>query len=198
MEPANALLIVDVQNDFCQGGTLAVKDADKIINPLNQYIEFFGKHHWPIFASRDWHLPTTKHFRDFGGEWPAHCVQNTRGAMFPPKLALPKNTIILSKGMDQNKDSYSAFQAVYEHNTEFKKILLNLRIKVLYIGGLATDYCVKASVLDALKFGFKVVLLTDAIKGVNLNSDDSKKAVDEMISRGAQTTTFAQLAKTVS
>ncbi len=197
MEQNQALLIVDVQNDFCPGGTLPVKQGDRVIPVLNQYTEIFFKNKWPIFASRDWHPLKTKHFEELGGPWPVHCVQNTEGAKFYPKLNLPKNTIIISKGMDPYKDSYSAFQAVYEHNTELKKILVNLRITTLFVGGLATDYCVKSTVLDALKYGFKVNLLIDAIKGVNLNPEDSTKAIEAMVKSGAQKMTLAQFLKTI-
>jgi len=193
MELKNALLIVDVQNDFCPGGTLAVPEGDRIVPTLNKYIKIFSKNKWPIFASRDWHLEETKHFKQFGGPWPKHCIQNTRGARFYPDLELPKGIIILSKGMDPDKDSYSAFQAVDSNGTEFFKLLKTLGVNELFVGGLATDYCVKSSVLDALKFGFKVKLLIDAIKGVNIKPKDSKNAMVEMVSRGAKKMTLENL-----
>lgn len=186
MKFRKALLIVDVQNDFCPGGALAVPEGDKVVPVLNKYINIFTKKRLPIFASRDWHPVKTKHFKDFGGVWPAHCIQNTKGAAFHPKLKLPKETILLYKGMDPEKDSYSAFQAEDIRGTSFLKLLHMLGIKELYIAGLATDYCVKSSVLDALKNGFKVKLLIDAIKGVNLKPLDSEKAIKEMVKRGAK------------
>lgn len=183
-----ALLIVDVQNDFCPGGALAVAEGDRVVPVLNRYIEKFLKEDCPIFASRDWHPKKTRHFKDFGGKWPAHCVANTKGAEFHSKLKLPKETIILSKGMDPEKNSYSAFQAVDKEGKDLLRILKDLGVEELYVGGLATDYCVKFSVLDALKSGFKVKLLTDAIRGVNIKPKDSEHAIKEMLSKGAKLT----------
>lgn len=188
-----ALLIVDVQNDFCPGGALAVPEGDKIVLPLNKYIKIFLKHKLPIFASRDWHPKRTKHFKDFGGLWPKHCIQKTKGARFHPGLRLPKNTIILSKGMSPEKDSYSVFQAFDAEGNSFLRVLRKMGITELYVAGLATDYCVKSTVLDALKHGFKVKLLIDAIKGVNLKPDDSQKAIEKMLKEGAKKVTLKNL-----
>jgi nicotinamidase/pyrazinamidase len=193
MKVKKALLIVDVQNDFCPGGSLAVPQGDKIIPKLNRYIKIFSKNKLPIFASRDWHPARSKHFKDFGGIWPAHCIQNTRGASFHPELKLPKNTIILSKGMDPKDDSYSAFQAEDLRGMKLANLLKLFGVTELYAAGLATDYCVKDSVIDAAKFGFKVKLLIDAIKGVNLKKDDSEKAVREMVKKGAKKITLENL-----
>ena len=188
-----ALLVVDVQNDFCPGGALAVPEGDKIVPILNQHINLFSKNKFPIFASRDWHPGVTKHFKQFGGLWPVHCVQGTNGAQFHPALQLPNSARILSKGMDSKKDSYSAFQALDENDQTFSDVLKDLHIQELFVGGLATDYCVKSSVLDALKFGFRTYLLTDAIKGVNLKKHDSKSAIQEMVAAGAHTVTVDQI-----
>jgi nicotinamidase/pyrazinamidase len=193
MKLKKALLIVDMQNDFCPGGALAVKEGDKIVPVLNKYIKFFVREKLPIFASRDWHPKETKHFKQYGGLWPKHCIQNTEGAMFHPGLKLPKEAIVLSKGIDPNKDSYSAFQAVDSNGTDFLPLLKALGIKELFIGGLATDYCVKSTVLDGLKAGFKVNLLVDAIKGVNIRPKDSEEAIEEMVARGAKKLTFEKL-----
>jgi nicotinamidase/pyrazinamidase len=197
MKSKKALLIVDVQNDFCPGGALGVPEGDKIIPAINKYIKIFAKKKLPIFTTRDWHPAKTKHFKDFGGVWPAHCVHNTTGAAFHPKLKLPKAVILLYKGMDPAKDSYSVFQAEDTSGTSFLNLLKILRINELYIGGLATDYCVKFSAFDALKNGFKVKLLMDAIKGVNLKPDDSEKAIKEMVRKGAKKITLG-LTKTRS
>jgi len=193
MKQEKALLIVDVQNDFCPGGALAVREGDRIISVLNKYIKIFLRKKLPIFVSRDWHPKESKHFKQFGGPWPKHCIQNTRGARFHPDLELPKGIIILSKGMDPDKDSYSAFQAVDSNGTEFFKLLKTLGVNKMFVGGLATDYCVKSSVLDALKFGFKVKLLMDGIKGVNIKPKDSEEAIEEMVSRGAEKMTLGKL-----
>ena len=186
MKAKRALLIVDMQNDFCPGGALGVPEGHKIIPNLNKYIRFFAKKKLPIFASRDWHPVRTKHFRDFGGTWPLHCVQNTKGAAFHPDLKLPKIAVQLYKGMDPDKDSYSAFQAHDFKGMDFSSLLKLMGINELNVGGLATDYCVKSSALDALKKKFKVRLLMDAIKGVNLKPNDSDKAIKGMIRKGAK------------
>jgi len=193
MKAKKALLIVDVQNDFCPGGALAVPQGDKVVAVINKYIKSFYKEKLPIFASRDWHPVRIKHFKDFGGVWPAHCLQNTRGAAFHPQLKLPKETILLYKGMDPGKDSYSVFQAEDTSGMGFLKFLHLLGVAELYICGLATDYCVKSSVLDALKNGFKVKLLTDAIKGVDIKPGDSEKAIKEMVKKGVKKVIFKNI-----
>jgi len=193
MGAEKALLIIDVQNDFCPGGALAVPEGDKIVPVLNRYIELFLSKGLPIFVSRDWHPEKTKHFKDFGGLWPKHCIQKTRGAEFHPGLKLPDKIIILSKGMDPEKDSYSVFQGADSQGKSFLNLLSFMGIIELYVGGLATDYCVKESVLDALKNGFKVKLLMDAIKGVN--EESSREAIKQMIARGAEQITFEKLSR---
>jgi nicotinamidase/pyrazinamidase len=190
-----ALIVIDVQNDFCPGGALAVPEGDKIIVSLNRYTQLFSERRLPIFATRDWHPSKTTHFKEFGGMWPSHCIQNTPGAQFHPALNLPHETIILSKGMDPNQDSYSAFQAYDSHRNELMKVLSAFHIAELFVGGLATDYCVKLTVLDALKNGFSVTLLMDAIQGVNLHPKDSEEAIQEMIKRGAKPATFEDVVK---
>ncbi|MBN1868972.1 MAG: bifunctional nicotinamidase/pyrazinamidase [Candidatus Omnitrophica bacterium] len=189
-----ALIIVDVQNDFCPSGALAVTDGDAVVPVLNKYIEIFTKNDWPIIATRDWHPSKTKHFKTFGGLWPEHCVENTQGAAFHPALQLPPSAIIISKGIDPEKDGYSAFEAVNQQGQDLLTILKRMGIKELYIGGLATDYCVKETTLEALG-KFKVILLEDGIKGVNLKADDSTRAIKEMVAGGAQITTFDEFKK---
>jgi nicotinamidase/pyrazinamidase len=147
-------------------------NVDQVVPVLNKYIGLFSQKKLPIFFSRDWHPQKTAHFQEFGGTWPAHCVQGTQGAAFHPSLIIPKGAIIISKGMDPAQDSYSAFQAQDDKGKSFSELLLDLDIQELYVGGLATDYCVRHSALDALKHGLKVTLLTDAIRGVDLNPDD--------------------------
>jgi len=185
------LLIVDVQNDFCPGGNLAVKDGDAIISQLNRYIKIFSKKNGVIFASRDWHPQKTSHFKDFGGSWPAHCIQRTKGARFHPDLNLPKKTIILSKGTDPRQDSYSAFHGRDSKGRNFSSLIEFAKIQELYIGGLATDYCVKHSVVDACKRGMKTYLLTDVIKGVDPKT--TKDALKDMRQAGAVEMTYEEL-----
>ncbi len=193
MKLKKALLIVDVQNDFCPGGALGVPEGDKIVPAINKYIKIFTKKKLPIFASRDWHPIRTKHFKDFGGVWPVHCLQNSRGAAFHSKLKLPKEAIQLYKGMDSQIDSYSAFQAEDISGVSFLKLLHMLGIKELYIGGLATDYCVKYTAIDALKHGFKVKILLDAVKGVNLKTNDSTEAIKKITKMGAKKITLKNM-----
>lgn len=193
MKTASALLIIDVQNDFCPGGSLPVHEGDRIVPVLNRYIELFRRWKLPIFASRDWHPAITSHFRDFGGIWPAHCVQVSEGARFHRDLVLPDETIVISKGLDPNRDDYSAFQATTESGMPFPAKIEAMAINKLYVGGLATDYCVKASVLDGLRSGLEMILLEDAIRGVNLTPADSAKAIDEMVRAGAVLMNFSRM-----
>jgi nicotinamidase/pyrazinamidase len=193
MKLTSALLVVDVQNDICPGGSLAVAEGDKVVPVLNRYIQKFQKQKLPVFLTRDWHPKVTRHFKKFGGPWPAHCVQGTRGASFHPRLKIPKEGIILSKGMDPEKDSYSAFQAVDAHHKELLHLLKMFGISRLYIGGLTTDYCVRYSVFDALKHGIKAYILMDAVRGVNVHPTDSEKAIKEMTALGAKKITIDKL-----
>ncbi|MDP8234172.1 MAG: bifunctional nicotinamidase/pyrazinamidase [Candidatus Saelkia tenebricola] len=190
-----AFLIIDLQNDFCLGGALAVPQGDQIIPVLNECIRVFIQKKLPVLVTRDWHPEKSSHFKEFGGLWPAHCVQNTKGAQFHPQLQLPENTIIISGGMNPNEDGYSAFDGVDSKGVEFVQVLKDLNIEELYIGGLATDYCVKQSVLDAVKYGFKVNLLIDAIKGVNISPNDSKVAIKEMLNSGVSAITLDEMSK---
>jgi nicotinamidase/pyrazinamidase len=184
MNRKDALVIVDAQNDFCPGGALAVADGDQIIQTLNHYIDIFSKAHCPIFATRDWHPAKTSHFKDYGGPWPVHCVQESYGAEFHPALRLG-SAAVLSKGMAADQDSYSGFQAANSSGTLLADLLRRDGIERIFVGGLATDYCVKHTVLDGLTQGFKVVLLADAVRAVNLGPNDGAVAIDEMIRAGA-------------
>ncbi len=183
-----ALVIIDVQNDFCPGGKLPVPQGDEVVDVLNSYIEIFKAKNLPIFASRDWHPQQTKHFKEFDGNWPKHCLQNTEGAEFHPNLNLPEDTIVLSKGMDPESEGYSAFEGKNKEGKNFQDLLKKKKVKKLYIGGLATDFCVKHTVLEALKRGFQVQLLTDAVRGVD--PEKSEEIEKEMIEKGAEKMTL--------
>jgi nicotinamidase/pyrazinamidase len=186
IDPArDALVIVDVQNDFCPGGALAVPGGDAVVPVLNRYAARFRERGAPVFASRDWHPPRTRHFKDFGGVWPPHCVQETRGAAFHPELQLPEGTEVVSKGMDPEQDAYSVFQAETADGMPFAAALGERGVQRLFVGGLATDYCVKATVLDALKEGFEVVLLADAVGAVDVTPGDGERALAAMQAAGA-------------
>ena len=182
----DALVIVDVQNDFCPGGSLAVPEGDQVVPVLNEYAGRFWAAGAPIYASRDWHPAKTRHFEEYGGAWPPHCVQGTWGAAFHPDLELPPAARVVSKGMDPNEDAYSCFQAVDAEGRGFAGALRERGVSRLWVGGLATDYCVRATVLDARKEGFEALVLEDAIRGVDVNPGDSQKAVEEMRAAGAR------------
>jgi nicotinamidase/pyrazinamidase len=183
-----ALIIVDVQNDFCPGGALPVTDGDTVVPILNLYIKRFREDIAPIFATRDWHPKNHISFKENGGIWPTHCVQGTAGAQFHTGLELSVDVKIVSKGMSPKNEAFSGFQG-----TNLTDELKRQGKKILYIGGLATDYCVKHTVLDAIKEGFSVFFLEDGSKGVDVNPGDSKKAIDDMVSAGAQRIVFSNL-----
>src|SRR6266576_246461 len=157
-----ALIVVDVQNDFCPGGSLAVANGDEVIAPLNALIEEFLDRGEPVFKSRDWHPATAKHFVAYGGIWPVHCVQNTRGAEFHAGLSDDPRITVISKGIDESADGYSAFDG-----TNLAQILREQEVTEVWVGGLATDYCVKHTVLDARNEGCEVKALAEAMRAVN-------------------------------
>lgn len=177
----DALIIVDLQKDFCPEGALPVPGGDQVVPILNKYIEIFRKVGAHIFATRDWHPQNHSSFKAYGGMWPPHCIQKTEGAKFHPSLMLPKEVKVISKATDPSKEAYSGFDG-----TELKEELKKKGVKRVFVGGLATDYCVKNTVLDALKYGFETVLLEDAIRGVNLKPEDSDEAIKEMVNKGAK------------
>lgn len=193
MQRRAALLIVDVQLDFCPGGSLPVPKGDRVIPVLNRYIELFSGRGCQIFASRDWHPRDSEHFRENGGIWPVHCVQGSPGAQFHPELLLPSETIVISKGMIRWDNGYSALQGVTENGTPFPMLLRRMDLDRLYLGGLATDYCVKESALEALREGFGVTLLTDASRAVELKPGDAERAVTEMVDAGAELATLESI-----
>ena len=190
----DALVIVDVQNDFCPGGALGVPDGDAVVPVLNAYAVRFQAAGAPVFASRDWHPAQTKHFKAGGGVWPPHCVQQTAGAAFHPGLVLPPGATVVSKGMDPGEDAYSCFQAETDDGMPFAAALGESGVSRLFVGGLATDYCVKATVLDALKEGFEVVVLEDASRAVDLEPGDGTRALEAMAKAGASRAHLPDLA----
>jgi nicotinamidase/pyrazinamidase len=190
LEDIAALIVVDMQNDFCPGGALAVTGGDEIVPVINRYIGFFRERGRPIIASRDWHPRQTRHFRKFGGIWPEHCVQRTSGAVFRAGLLLPPHTLVFSKGMDPESDDYSALQATNEAGAPMAEFLTREGIRELYICGLATDYCVRESALEGLRLGFSVTVLVDAVAGVDLRPGDSERALAELKKSG---TLFARV-----
>lgn len=184
----DALVIVDPQIDFLPGGKLAVAHGDEVVPVLNRYIALFSSRALPIVATRDWHPEDHCSFKAQGGIWPPHCVAGTDGARFAPGLALPDKAIVISKADTRDRDAYSGFEG-----TDLAERLRGLGVQRLFIGGLATDYCVKNTVSDALTLGFGVQLLTDAIRAVDVLPGDGQTAIAEMTALSAQPTTLAQL-----
>jgi nicotinamidase/pyrazinamidase len=175
-----ALIVVDVQNDFCPGGALAVPNGDQVIAPLNGLIEEFLARGEQVYKSRDWHPAETKHFAASGGTWPVHCVQKTHGAEFHHDLIDDPRIEIISKGLG-DEDSYSALDG-----TDLAERLHAAGVEEIWVGGLATDYCVKQTVLDSLKEGFKVKAITSAMRAVELHPGDGQRAIEEMQQAGAK------------
>ena len=176
----DALLVIDLQRDFCPGGALAVPSADEILPVVDGLVRSFNRQGFPVVFSRDWHPAGHASFEAEGGSWPSHCVAGTAGAAFTPEVAVPEDAIVVSKATDPGKDAYSAFDG-----TGLADRLRGLCVNRLCVAGLATDYCVLESVLDGLTEGFQVILLTDAVRGVNVNPGDAEKAMLTMAEKGA-------------
>jgi nicotinamidase/pyrazinamidase len=182
---SDALLITDIQKDFLPGGALPIENGDEIIPVINEYIRLFLDSKSHILASRDWHPPNHISFKAQGGLWPPHCVQETTGAKFSPDLKLPPHTIVISKATNPEREAYSAFGG-----TSLAHELQTLCVKRLFVGGLATDYCVVNTVVDARKLGFEAVVLMDATLGINVEPGDVDRAIETMIENGAQQATI--------
>ena len=186
MRLKNALVIVDVQRDFCPGGSLVVPKGDDVVPVLNTYIKLFNYLNLPIFYSRDLHPEYTKHFEN----WPKHCVKGTEGADFHPDLFVDPFAFHIFKGLEDD-DAYSAFDGTWDiADMDLKDLLLHLGIDKLFVGGLATDYCVKATCLDGKKYGTNVCFLQDGSRGVNLKPGDVSAAVQEMFNSGVDIITY--------
>jgi nicotinamidase/pyrazinamidase len=179
-EKKRALIVVDVQNDFCPGGALAVPHGDEVVAPLNRLIGEFLERGDVVVKSRDWHPLKTKHFKQYGGTWPVHCVQGTRGAEFHSDLLDDPRIAVVSKGMG-DEDSYSAFDG-----TDLAAVLRDHGVEEVWVGGLATDYCVKNTALDAAREGFKVKAVADAMRPVEVQAGDGERAIEEMRRGGAE------------
>ena len=178
-----ALIIVDVQNDFCPGGALPVAHGDEVVAPLNRLAEEFLERGDLVIKSRDWHPPQTKHFAAYGGVWPIHCVQQTRGAEFHPDLIDDPRIRVISKDK-MDVDEYSAFD-----QTGLAALLHEQGVEEVWVGGLATDYCVKHTALDAVRAGFKVKAIREAMRPVELKPGDGERAIQEMKQAGVQVLT---------
>lgn len=184
----DALLVVDVQNDFLPGGSLAVKHGEEIVPALNRHIDLFRRKGLPIFATRDWHPVDHCSFQAQGGQWPPHCIAGTAGAEFPAHLALPAEAHIVSKAARPEQEAYSGFEG-----TDLDRRLRAAGVQRLFVGGLATDYCVLQTVKDARLRNYQTFLLTDVVRAVNLHAEDGRQALEEMLRLGAQTTEYVAL-----
>lgn len=185
----DALVIVDVQLDFLPGGSLAVPRGDEVVPLLNGYIAIFQQHGLPIIATRDWHPADHCSFMARGGPWPPHCVAASDGARFAPLLDLPCGTQIISKATTADKDAYSGFEG-----TELDDLLRAAGVQRVFVGGLATDYCVLNTVRDALKLGYRTILLGDAVRAVEVAPGDGGRAIAEMRRLGAVVAERGQIA----
>lgn len=183
-----ALIIVDVQNDFCEGGALAVEDGTSVAAPVNMLAERFASAGLPIFFTRDWHPADHISFAEQGGVWPVHCVAGETGAEFIPQLKIPRESVVISKATTRLAEAYSGFEG-----TDLGERLASLKVESVVVAGIATDYCVKSTVLDALRLGFACELVTDAVRAVNANDGDGERAVSEMRAAGASLVTSKEV-----
>lgn len=179
LHAGDALLIVDVQVDFLAGGSLAVPQGDEVVAVLNGYLALFRQAGLPVLATRDWHPRDHVSFQPQGGPWPPHCVAGSSGAEFAPGLKLPANAIVISKATHAQDEAYSGFEG-----TALDQVLRETGVKRLFIGGLATDYCVLSTVLDALRLGYQTLLLQDAVRAVDVRPGDGQRAMGLMQQQG--------------
>ena len=170
-----ALIIVDVQNDFCPGGALAVADGDAVVAPLNALAERFPV----VVATRDWHPPDHGSFAERGGPWPVHCVQGTPGAELHPGLDTTRIDVVVDKGQTVDREGYSGFE-----DTDLERVLRERDVDTVHVGGLALDYCVRATALDARRAGFDVVLHREATRAVEAALGDGERAVQDLAAAG--------------
>jgi len=186
---SSALILVDVQNDFCPGGALAVPGGDQIVEVVNRLAAVFPY----VAATEDWHPADHISFKQRGGAWPPHCVQGSQGAELHPDLKQSNIDLIVRKGHSPDKDTFEGLEAITPARKTLDQVLKGNQVDTIYVGGLATDYCVKATVLDALNKGYRVFAVTDAMRGVNVEPGDSARALEEMAAAGAELVTASEV-----
>lgn len=179
--PDAALILVDVQNDFCPGGALAVSEGDQIVPIINRLMPKFSL----VISTQDWHPANHISFKDQGGPWPPHCVQGSRGSELHSALETGPIAHYFRKASSPEKDDYSEFAGKDDRGRKLDQVLKSKGVKKLYVVGLATDYCVLETVLDGLKLGYEVYPVTDAMRAVNVNPEDGKNALQKMAGSGA-------------
>jgi nicotinamidase/pyrazinamidase len=186
-----ALVIVDVQNDFCPGGALGVREGDEVVWVINRLIPLFPF----VAATRDWHPAHHISFEERGGPWPPHCIQQSFGAQFHERLDQSGIDLFLYKAATPDRDAYSGFEAQDDRGKLLAEGLREEGIEAIYVAGLATDYCVRATALDGIANGFEVYVIVDAVRAVDVNPGDGLRALEEMVSRGAQLVTSDEIAE---
>lgn len=190
LAPGDALLVVDLQNDFLPGGALGIAGGDALLPVLRRYCECFVRHRLPIVFSRDWHPPRHCSFREQGGPWPVHCVAHTPGSLAPKQFPIPSTVETIYKATKPDKDVYSVFEDTLLH-----ELLQRNHVRRIFIGGLATDYCVLYSIRDARRLGYEACLLLDGIAAINRQPGDGQRAIDEMLRIGAVPIRLEQLTR---
>jgi len=186
LQDGDALVVNDVQDCFLPGGSLGVQSGDEVIAPLNKAILIFQRLELPIFFTRDWHPADHCSFQQQGGPWPVHCLADTEGSDFAADLIVPENRVIISKGTDRNYEEYSSFRGRDYQGVMLSEHLEQLKVRRVFIGGLATDYCILNSVIDLRNVGYEVFVLIDGVRAVNVKPDDEEKALNKMRRIGAE------------
>ena len=176
--------MVDVQLDFCPGGALPVPHGDTVIAPINRLLQSATAQNIPVIATRDWHPPNSAHFTTGGGSWPPHCVADTPGAAFHPSLRIPPTAIVVSKGRTATEDGYSGFDGTDTVGRSLRSVVQAHSLSDILVCGLATDYCVRATALDASRFGITTYVVSDAIASVELRESDGQRALEDMRTAG--------------
>ncbi|HZO78189.1 MAG TPA: nicotinamidase [Solirubrobacteraceae bacterium] len=173
----DALIVVDVQNDFCAGGALAVPDGDAVVEPINR----LAREARFVVATRDWHPPNHQSFRAYGGPWPVHCVQGSKGAELYPRLDRKEIDAVIDAGQAPDLEGYSGFEG-----TELERVLREHGANEVHVAGLALDYCVKETALDACRAGFYVVVHRDATRSIEAHPGDAQRAVEQLLTAGVR------------
>ncbi|MEO8655340.1 MAG: isochorismatase family protein [Ramlibacter sp.] len=188
LKAGDALVIADLQNDFLPGGALGVLGGDEVVPVINEYLRRFSRQGLPVYVTRDWHPAGHCSFRSEGGPWPTHCIAGTPGAAFAADLSLPVGTTVISKATDAAREAYSAFAG-----TDLDEQMRRIGVRRVFVGGLATDYCVLDTVKDALALGYSTLVLLDAVRAVNVKPTDGEDALAQMRTLGAVTVSLESI-----